>query len=66
MDAAGEHQLDVAHNVFKKRLNKDGTPVAVVKQESTVQHLEILFTFLLPLPIDRSPLHSSRREGPHG
>lgn len=35
MDAAGEHQLDVAHNVFKKRLNKDGTPVAVVKQEST-------------------------------
>jgi len=33
MDAAGEHQLDVAHNIFKKRLNKDGTPVSVVKQE---------------------------------
>lgn len=33
MDAAGEHQLDVVHNIFKKRLNADGSPVAVTKQE---------------------------------
>jgi len=28
MDISGEHQLDVDHNIFKKRLRPDGQPVA--------------------------------------
>jgi hypothetical protein len=32
MDMAGELQLDLAHNVFKKRL-KDGVPIGVVREE---------------------------------
>jgi len=27
MDISGEHQLDVDHNIFKKRIGKDGLPV---------------------------------------
>jgi hypothetical protein len=27
MDISGEHQLDVDHNIFKKRLRGDGTPI---------------------------------------
>jgi len=29
MDISGDHQLDVDHNIFKKRLKSDGTPVPV-------------------------------------
>mmetsp|Transcript_19554 Transcript_19554/g.27284 ORF Transcript_19554/g.27284 Transcript_19554/m.27284 type:complete len:383 (-) Transcript_19554:58-1206(-) len=28
MDISGDHQLDIDHNIFKKRLQADGTPVA--------------------------------------
>lgn len=36
MDISGDHQLGVDHNIFKKRLNSDGTPVpsGPTKQES--------------------------------
>eukprot|EP01133_Synstelium_polycarpum_P019109 gene19109-22887_t len=27
MDVSGEHQFDVAHNIFKKRLTPEGTPI---------------------------------------
>ncbi len=27
MDIAGEHQLDVSHNIYKKRLSPDGIPL---------------------------------------
>jgi len=35
MDISGEHQLDVDHNIFKKRLGKDGKPLLAgpTKQE---------------------------------
>jgi len=33
MDVAGEHQFDVHHNVFKKRLSPEGAPKAVIKEE---------------------------------
>lgn len=35
MDISGEHQLDVAHNIFKKRLRSDGSvmPAGPTKQE---------------------------------
>lgn len=28
MDISGEHQLDVDHNIFKKRLDRYGNPLA--------------------------------------
>lgn len=27
MDISGEHQLDVSHNIYKKRLSPDGQPM---------------------------------------
>ena len=33
MDVSGEHQTDIAHNIFKKRL-RDGKPVSVERQQS--------------------------------
>jgi endoplasmic reticulum-Golgi intermediate compartment protein 3 len=33
MDVSGEHQIDISHNIFKKRLGQDGKPIAVTKQE---------------------------------
>lgn len=33
MDASGEHQLSVDHNIFKIRLSKDGMQIATEKQE---------------------------------
>ena len=31
MDVSGEHQLDVEHNIFKKRLASDGRPLGIEK-----------------------------------
>merc|ERR1711916_168413 len=33
MDISGEHQLDVDHNVLKKRLTKTGQPLAIEKED---------------------------------
>ena len=32
MDVSGEHQLDIDHNIFKKRLATDGTALGVEKE----------------------------------
>jgi len=34
MDIAGEHQIDIVHNIFKKRLGPDGIPLTISKQET--------------------------------
>lgn len=34
MDVSGEQQLDVEHNLFKRRLAKDGTHIDEQKQET--------------------------------
>ena len=33
MDASGSHSLDVIHNVFKKRLDRQGSPIGDSKRE---------------------------------
>lgn len=38
MDVSGEHQLDIAHGVYKKRLGADGTPVA---EKPVREHVEL-------------------------
>jgi endoplasmic reticulum-Golgi intermediate compartment protein 3 len=32
MDVSGEHELDVDHGIFKKRLNTDGTPAGEIAE----------------------------------
>jgi len=43
MDISGEHQLDVDHNIFKKRLDKLGQPIAdkPQRQEALGSELEV-------------------------
>ena len=36
MDVSGEHQLDVLHSVFKRRLGTDGKPI-----EETVEQYQM-------------------------
>jgi len=38
MDIAGEHQLDVFDNIFKKRLDKGGNPIGVVEKEKLTSY----------------------------
>eukprot|EP00005_Dracoamoeba_jomungandri_P006454 CAMPEP_0174261658 /NCGR_PEP_ID=MMETSP0439-20130205/11738_1 /TAXON_ID=0 /ORGANISM="Stereomyxa ramosa, Strain Chinc5" /LENGTH=381 /DNA_ID=CAMNT_0015346171 /DNA_START=61 /DNA_END=1206 /DNA_ORIENTATION=- len=33
MDVSGEHQLDVDHGIFKKRLGRDGKPLGIIRSE---------------------------------
>jgi hypothetical protein len=35
MDISGEHQLDVQHNIFKKRIGRNGQPITIEREEST-------------------------------
>jgi hypothetical protein len=35
MDVSGEQQIDLDHNIWKKRLGPDGNPLAVEKEAGT-------------------------------
>jgi len=59
MDVSGEHQLDVEHNIFKKRLAPDGKPLGIEKGE-----LEAITTpeVATPVPGECGSCYGSEQE----